>query len=830
MPTRKTKTITTPQLKAPTVAMLDGLVDGLVCACHGGVITSINAAGKKMLGYHGQGSPVGRALASHLAGAAARTYRKSVVALAKGKQPKKLNLLTFAGQELAVNVFARSTSARETLIVATRNHVAQQHAQRALATDNLYRHLADQTPEAICIVEGETLHHLNPAARAMLALPPDHDITGSSFLAFVHGDYVPALKRGHAELFKLKDRDKPEHMKLRNSHGQVVDAEMWVRLVGAKNVFAFILRDVTQRVIGVETLRASGRRLQAIVDAVADGVISVDERGLVQSVNAAVKTLFGYTPKQLIDKPLTKILPHWTDEQGVVVTRSVMGNDSIEFPASLLGRTRDVQGVRHDKTTFPAEITVTTMQSGLGSLFTVVVRDAGARKAAEEAQRTYAAQLSRDVAARTQELQHLSRQNRQILESASDGIIAVDLDGRIRTANPAAGDLFDRNAAAMVGLPVARVFLHGSVSPNAGQPVPILTQLKEGPFHADIELNLSRTNGASFDAAYVISPITEARKVMGYVVTVRDVTERKRLASEQRVAAAVFEQSSEGLCVADARGRLMKVNPAFCALTGSASPELIGRPMADALRADPKQYRDAMDALQKAAQTEWEQWVEDNAKKRRAWRVGLSNIRDDQGRTQQYAAIVSDVTARKLEEEKILYQATYDQLTGLPNRALFNDRLQRVVLEGRRGKSHVGLMFIDLDGFKAINDNLGHDAGDLLLKATAERLMKCVRESDTVARLGGDEFTVIMPLLDSIDGATLVASRILKSLTSPFDLNGQEGRVSASIGISMFPAQAGDAQQLLHNADVAMYHAKRHGKANYQIWRQELEADAEARY
>jgi diguanylate cyclase (GGDEF)-like protein/PAS domain S-box-containing protein len=292
----------------------------------------------------------------------------------------------------------------------------------------------------------------------------------------------------------------------------------------------------------------------------------------------------------------------------------------------------------------------------------------------------------------------------------------------------------------------------------------------------------------------------------------------------------VFEQSSEGLCVADARGRLMKVNPAFCNLAARPSSELIGQPMADVLKADAKQYRDAMDALQKATQTEWEQWFEDNDKKRRAWRVGLSNIRDDQGRTQQYAAIVSDVTARKIEEEKILYQATYDQLTGLPNRALFNDRLQRVVLEGRRAKSNVGLMFIDLDGFKAINDNLGHDAGDLLLKATAERLMKCVRESDTVARLGGDEFTVIMPLLEGIDGATLVASRILKSLTMAFDLNGQEGRVSASIGISMFPAQAGDAQQLLHNADVAMYHAKRHGKANYQIWRQELEVDAEARY
>jgi diguanylate cyclase (GGDEF)-like protein/PAS domain S-box-containing protein len=460
----------------------------------------------------------------------------------------------------------------------------------------------------------------------------------------------------------------------------------------------------------------------------------------------------------------------------------------------------------------------------------VVVRDASARLAAEQAQRTYAKKLAADVEARTQEVRALSRQTRQILESSSDGIIAVGLDGKISTANPAAGELFDRAASAMTGLPIERVFIYGSGHVRAGQPLPIMVQLKDGPFQTDIEASLARTDGASFDAAYVISPITENRQTLGYVLTVRDITERKKIAAEQRVAAAVFEHSSEGLLVADARGRVARINPGFARMTGFGPGDVIGKLMADMLFVDPKQQREAMDALAKAPQTEWEQWTADKAGKRQAWRVALSVVRDEAGKVQQYAAIVSDVTARKLEEERVLYQANYDQLTGLPNRTLFNDRLQRVVVEGRRAKTNVGLMFIDLDGFKAINDTLGHDAGDLLLKGTAERLNKAVRESDTVARLGGDEFTVIMPLLDSLDGAKLVASRILASLTQPFDLAGKEGRVSASIGISIFPAQAGDAGQLLHNADVAMYHAKRHGKANFQIWRQELEADAEARY
>lgn len=723
-----------------------------------------------------------------------------------------------------------SGSQAKILIVATPSTKASARAQRLLADDAKFQHLAETAAEAMCLIDAASILHVNAAARGLLSMDDPRDVLGRSFIDFVHSDYAPQFKRGHKELVKLSGQPKAEIIKLKDVHGQVIDAELWVRALGPKGPHAVLLRDITQRVIAVETLRSGGQRLQAIVDAVADGVISVDERGLIQSVNAAVHILFGYTAKQLTDKPLTKILPQWTDEKGVVVTVSVLGRESIEFPATMLGKTRDVDGVRNDNSKFPAEITVTTMQHGLGSLFTVVVRDASARKAAEVAQRTYAEKLAKEVATQTREIQDLSRQSQQILESTSDGMIAVDLDGRIKTANPAAGELFDRAASAMTGLSLERVFLYGAGHVRAGQPVPLKAQLASGPFHTDIEVNLARTDGASFDAAYVISPITEARKVLGYVLTVRDVTERKRIAAEQRVAAAVFEQSSEGLCVADARGRVMKSNPAFSRLASVPTCEFIGQQLSDLLMVDAKVYRDAMDALQRERQTEWEQWITDKAGKRQAWRVGLSVIRDDQGRTQQYAAIVSDITSRKLEDEKILFKANYDQLTGLPNRTLFNDRLQRVVLEGRRGKSIVGLMFIDLDGFKAINDTLGHDAGDLLLKATAERLNKSVRESDTVARLGGDEFTVIMPLLDSLDGAKLVASRILTSLTQPFDLAGREGHVSASIGISLFPSQAGDAQQLLHNADVAMYHAKRHGKANYQIWRPELEAEAEARF
>ncbi|MBL8644012.1 MAG: PAS domain S-box protein [Rhodospirillaceae bacterium] len=826
------------KVKAPAASIasspLAAMSKGLVCECVGTTIVAINEAGKTMLGYTGKGTAVGRAFHQHVNGAWSKKLSRSLAALTAGKQPKTMTLLAYDGRTLEVDVAATSAGGSgakaRTLMLAVPSSHNRDKVDAVLNDERKFQRLAETGAEAICLIDDGGIIHVNAAGRALFSVAEDCDIIAKSFTEFIHSDYAPHFKRGLKDLIALADAAKPELLKLKDVQGRVIDAEVWLRSLGPMGPYAVLVRDVTQRVIAVETLRSDGKRLQAIVDAVADGVISVDERGLIQSVNAAVERLFGYKPKQLIDKELTKILPQWTDEKGVVVTKSVLGRESIEFPAEMLGQTRDVYGIRHDNTSFPAEITVTTMQHGQGSLFTVVVRDASARRAAEEAQRNYAAKLAGEVDARTKEIRDLSLRNRQILESASDGIIAVDTEGRITTANPAAGELFDRSAAAMTGLPIERVFLYGSGHAKAGLPVPMKAQLAEGPFHTDIEANLARTDGLSFDASYVISPITANRQTMGYVITIRDVTEKKRIAAEQRVAAAVFEQSAEGLFVTDARNRVLKINPAFQRITELSSADVFGRALGELPFIDAKLFAEQTAVLQNAAHAEWEQWTSDKTGKRHAWRVGLSVIRDDQGRPQQYTGIVSDITARKLEEEKMIYQANYDQLTGLPNRTLFNDRLQRVVLEGRRGKTNVGLMFIDLDGFKAINDNLGHDAGDLLLKATAERLLKSVRESDTVARLGGDEFTVIMPLLDSMEGATLVASRILKSLTTPFDLNGQEGRVSASIGISMFPGQAGDSQMLLHNADVAMYHAKRHGKANYQIWRQELEADAEARY
>lgn len=184
-----------------------------------------------------------------------------------------------------------------------------------------------------------------------------------------------------------------------------------------------------------------------------------------------------------------------------------------------------------------------------------------------------------------------------------------------------------------------------------------------------------------------------------------------------------------------------------------------------------------------------------------------------------FIGIVRDITERKLAEEKITHMAHHDHLTGLPNRALFFDRLKQAISLAERGSHKSAVMFLDLDGFKGVNDTIGHDAGDLLLRQVAERLRGIVRASDTVARAGGDEFTFVLNNIGVADNVALTARKIVDAMAKPFDLGGQQGSIGGSLGIAIFPDDANDFDTLLKQADEAMYRAKQRGKNTWQFYR-----------
>lgn len=188
------------------------------------------------------------------------------------------------------------------------------------------------------------------------------------------------------------------------------------------------------------------------------------------------------------------------------------------------------------------------------------------------------------------------------------------------------------------------------------------------------------------------------------------------------------------------------------------------------------------------------------------------------GKPQRMIGTHADITERKNMEERMRHMAHYDLLTELPNRALVSERLQQAVIKARRDKTHMAAMFLDLDRFKPVNDKLGHDIGDTLLKQVARRLQACVRASDTVARIGGDEFVVMLPSIEHERDAAVVAEKILHALNQPFSVTGHEISISGSVGIAVYPEHGEDEKLLLLNADIAMYHAKRDGRNDYRMF------------
>jgi diguanylate cyclase (GGDEF)-like protein len=192
--------------------------------------------------------------------------------------------------------------------------------------------------------------------------------------------------------------------------------------------------------------------------------------------------------------------------------------------------------------------------------------------------------------------------------------------------------------------------------------------------------------------------------------------------------------------------------------------------------------------------------------------------RDQTGKPVRMIGVVMDVSARRQTEQHIMKLATHDMLTGLPNRYLLQDRIAQALAHDRRSQEQAAVLFIDLDHFKNINDSLGHNAGDLLLKEVAARLSATIRSEDTVARHGGDEFIVLLPNITSPQDAQAVAQKILDELIRPFQIHGEEFHIGGSIGIALFPNDGEDGEMLLKNSDAAMYHAKKNGRNGYQFF------------
>ncbi|RBH54073.1 MULTISPECIES: phosphodiesterase DibA [Pseudomonas] len=303
--------------------------------------------------------------------------------------------------------------------------------------------------------------------------------------------------------------------------------------------------------------------------------------------------------------------------------------------------------------------------------------------------------------------------------------------------------------------------------------------------------------------------------------------DRERL----RQAAAVFDCTREGVLVTDKDGLIVHVNRAFVAITGYQEAEVLGeRPNLF------KSGRHSAEFYQKVYQTldatgEWSGEIWNRRKSGEIypqWQT-IRAIRDDFGQLSQYVAVFSDISAIKDSQHELAQLANYDPLTGLPNRLLFTDRASQALASAQVHKRGCALLLIDLDHFKIINDSLGHNVGDQLLKAVGERLQHLFGSGISLARLGGDEFAVLAENCPQVVQAAALAQRVIEGLKEPFQLDGHQLFISASIGISLFPSDSLNAEQLLRNADSALFKAKSAGREGYALYTEELTAHAQHR-
>ncbi|NMM13845.1 MAG: diguanylate cyclase [Rhodoferax sp.] len=288
----------------------------------------------------------------------------------------------------------------------------------------------------------------------------------------------------------------------------------------------------------------------------------------------------------------------------------------------------------------------------------------------------------------------------------------------------------------------------------------------------------------------------------------------------QRLAAKVFESTFEGIMITNADNVIESVNPAFTQITGFLAHEVIGKTPAilSSGKHDEGFYRKMREDLGVAGHWRGEIWNRRrNGEIYPEW-LTINTVRNDDGNVTHYVGVFSDITKRKATEEEMIFLANHDGLTGLPNRALFVERLRHAIAHAHRNREKVAVMFLDLDKFKQINDTLGHHVGDQLLQVVAQRLTTCVREDDTVARLGGDEFTVILESIANTDDVPYVAQKIIDSLSRPMLLDGHEITVTVSVGISLYPADSEQSDDLIKYADTAMYLAKKVGRNNFQFF------------
>ena len=408
---------------------------------------------------------------------------------------------------------------------------------------------------------------------------------------------------------------------------------------------------------------------------------------------------------------------------------------------------------------------------------------------------------------------------RSVVETAPDAIVQFDAAGLIVGWNEGARHLFGHAASEILGQSLAQL-MPARNRPEHGENMRKLSAGSDSRLLGKVlEMPGLRANGEEFPIELVLGTWRSASGPH-FSAVIRDVSERRRSEVGLRLAASVYANSYEGIIIADANKAIVDVNPAFTRITGYSKAEVVGR--------TPKLLSSGMHDLEFytamwSSIGEHDFWQGEISNRRRDGALyteilSISVIRDGEGALQHYIGVFSDITLLKAHEEELYRIAHYDHLTNLPNRRLFSDRLSQALARSRRSETSVAVCYLDLDGFKAVNDSYGHAAGDKLLIELSTRLSGVLRIDDTLARLGGDEFVLLLSSISELQECQSALERVLQVVATPVEIEGKTASVTASIGVTVYPADPVDADTLMRHADQAMYLAKEGGKNSFHFF------------
>lgn len=407
------------------------------------------------------------------------------------------------------------------------------------------------------------------------------------------------------------------------------------------------------------------------------------------------------------------------------------------------------------------------------------------------------------------------------LMSISQGVVVTDAQGRIVSMNNAFSVITGYSLADVLGMQCK--FLQGP--DTDAQTLQAIREVQLAGNDFDGEILNYRKNGQVFWNGLTISPIFDEHKTLSHCVgIIRDITERKQTEERLQLAANVFTFANEGIMITKANGTIINTNAAFSLITGYTQDEVVGQKphMLGSGHQDSAFFASLWTELQSTGQWHGEIWNRRKTGELYAAMLNVSTVRNSKNHIDYFVALYTDITSKKNYERQLERRAHHDPLTGLANRVLFTDRLSQAIVQTLRHNKLLALVYLDLDGFKTVNDVYGHQAGDVLLIALAARMQEVLREGDTLARIGGDEFVAVLVDLDSVEESVPIMERMLLAASTPVSIEEVQVQVSASLGVTYFP-QMGEAsvEQLIEQADQAMYQAKQSGKNRIQVFEAE---------